>query len=316
MGVRVHPSILSTVGSMKSKASGFGSRNSPVVDQTPRARHHCPPLTVPVVTVDVRAGGVHPHGLVERLVDLTVVFVEYVLPDVHRVVPVFEQVLEALDDVVDVFLAENIMAGTVIRGRVGSCGHEQVGKSGHLDPEVRTRIVTVLPQVGKCAPVPPTDVDRRGELQLESCRQDDDVRRDESAFGGDHTVRGHSLERCPMEGHVFTRERLEEAGILDDPLTVRTEVRSQLLDQIRAVREAGLQVVPCRLEHHLVGRRGGEMRLRPFRVDPRQRVQVVGREPVGAKPEPLVVARNMSERPLLSVRNVVHDGFLRHDPVR
>lgn len=108
------------------------AEQGPVVDEPPRARYDGASFAVPVVAVGLGTG-MHPHGLVQRLVHPAVVLVEHILPHIHRVVPVLHEVLQTLDDVVDVLLAEDVVAGTVVGRGVRTRGDEEVRETGHLD---------------------------------------------------------------------------------------------------------------------------------------------------------------------------------------
>src|SRR5690606_25178971 len=132
------------------------------------------------------------------------------------------------DDVVDLLLAGDVVAGAVVGCGVGSGGDEQVGEARRLDPEVRARVLSAGPLVGQGSAVPPGDLDTGGELELEPGGEDDDVGGDELALGGDHPVRGDALERGPVQADVVAVQGLVEPGVLDDPLAVRPEVRGQL----------------------------------------------------------------------------------------
>lgn len=102
------------------------------------------------------------------------------------------------------------MVGSRIRAR----RDEEVGKAGHLNPEVRPWVVAVLPQIGELRTVPSDDVDGRGELEMETGGQDDDVGLDVHALRCRDTPCIDPRGGCPMQRGVLPVQSGKESRSL------------------------------------------------------------------------------------------------------
>ena len=183
------------------------------------------------------------------------------------------------------------MAGAVI----GCRGDEQVREPGDRSAPIGARAVT--PLRGQGLAIPAADVDRRQEIKVITGGVDDDVEVDLAAVGGDKAPVIHLRRFTGLDVHVLAGQRgVVAAGVADDALTVRREIRSHLARQVGSCPEGAVDVLQAHLQQDVVGRRDRQVAVRPVWVTQDDRVAVVGGAPVRLEPVPHRVVRQHSSQ--------------------